>query len=72
MALGTEDLTSMRDELVRARASGTKTVQYSDGRRVEYKTDAEMASAIADLEARIRRASNPSHGVVRFKTSKGF
>jgi len=71
MALGGDELGAMRDELVRARAKGVRSVQLN-GERVEYKTDAEMASAIADLEARIRRASATAPGVVRFRTSKGF
>lgn len=71
MALGAGELQTMRDELLRARAKGVRTLQLN-GERVEYKTDAEMASAIADLEARIRRASAATAGAVRFKTSKGF
>lgn len=71
MALGVEELESLRDELVKARAKGVRTLQLN-GERVEYKTDAEMASAIADLEARIKRASAAPTGAVRFKTSKGF
>lgn len=71
MALGAGELETMRDELLRARAKGVRTLQLN-GERVEYKTDGEMASAIADLEARIRRASAATAGVVRFKTSKGF
>lgn len=71
MALAAGDLEAMRDDLLRARAMGVRTAQIN-GERVEYKTDAEMASAIADLEARIRRASAAQTGTVRFKTSKGF
>lgn len=71
MALGAGELETMRDELLRARAKGVRTLQLN-GERVEYKTDAEMASAIADLEARIRRASAATAGAVRFTTSKGF
>lgn len=71
MALGAGELETMRDELLRARAKGVRTLQLN-GERVEYKTDAEMASTIADLEARIRRASAATAGAVRFTTSKGF
>ncbi|WP_371328462.1 phage head-tail joining protein [Paracoccus sp. SM22M-07] len=44
-----------------------------NGERVEFKTDAEMASALGDLEARIARASGPRRrNVLRFSTGKGF
>lgn len=71
MALGTEELEGLRDELIRARARGTRVVSY-DNSRVEYSSDAEMAAAIADLEARIRRASAPRPGAVLFSSSKGL
>lgn len=72
MALTSASLEEMRDALVRARASGTRSVTYSDGRRVEYKTDAEMSAAIADLDARLRLASGASASTIRFSSSKGF
>jgi len=70
MALGTDELVTLRDELIRARARGVRVVMY-DGKRTEYATDAEMAAAIADLEARIKRASAPTIGAVLFSSSKG-
>lgn len=71
MALGADELETMRDALIRARAAGTRLLEY-DGRRVEYKTDAEMAAALHDIEVRIRRASAAPPKAVRFGTSKGF
>ncbi len=71
MALGANELETMRDALIRARAAGTRLLEY-DGRRVEYKNDAEMAAAIDDIEARIRRASTATAVAVRFSASKGF
>jgi hypothetical protein len=71
MAIGTEELESLRDALIRARARGTRSVEY-DGKKVDYTSDAEMAAAINDLEARIRRASTPRGGSVSFATSKGM
>lgn len=70
MALGTDELIALRDELIRARARGIRVTMY-DGKRLEYSTDAEMAAAIADLEARIKRASAPAIGAVLFSSSKG-
>ncbi|WP_444464341.1 phage head-tail joining protein [Rhodobacter capsulatus] len=71
MALTTTELETMRDALIRARASGVRVTQF-DGKRVEYANDAEMAKAIADLETRIRTASAPRPGSITFATSKGM
>lgn len=71
MAMTVQELTDMRDALIRARAKGVRTLQVA-GERVEFKTDDEMARAINDLDARIRRASGTRPGVVRFSSSKGF
>jgi hypothetical protein len=71
MALDATELAALRDALIRARAAGTKSVEV-EGRRIEYKTDAEMATAIGDLEARIARASAPRPGAILFATSKGL
>lgn len=62
---------ALRDELIRARARGVRVTMY-DGKRLEYGTDAEMAAAIADLEARIKRGSTPTPGAVLFSSSKGL
>lgn len=72
MAIDATQLELLRDELIKARAAGTRAVQFSDGRRVEYKTDAEMAAAIGDLEARIQRASTPRPSAIVFSSSKGL
>ncbi|ROT99079.1 phage head-tail joining protein [Histidinibacterium lentulum] len=71
MALDLSELETLRDALLRARAKGVRTVGIGD-KRVEYSTDAEMAAAIADLEARIRRASATRPSRINFTTSKGF
>ncbi len=42
--------------LQEARFSGLRSVSY-DGKTLTYGSDTELAAAIADLEARIRRAS---------------
>ncbi|EEW24019.1 phage head-tail joining protein [Rhodobacter ferrooxidans] len=71
MALEPGELEALRDELIRARARGVRSVQM-DTERVEYKSDAEMTAAINDIEARIRRASMTRTGVVLFSSSKGL
>jgi len=47
-----EEMTAQRDALLAARFRGVRTVEI-DGRRVTYASDAEMASAITDIERRI-------------------
>jgi hypothetical protein len=46
------DLQAQLAALNNARASGIRSVEYA-GRRTEYKSDVEMASAAADLARRI-------------------
>lgn len=71
-AVSTEELIRLRDDLLRARGSGIRTVLY-EGKRIEYATDAEMAAAIADLSRRIAEATTPGRGgAVTFTTRKGF
>lgn len=65
------ELEAMRDKLLRARAAGTRTVRYSDGREVTYATGAEMAAALADLERRIADARHPRLGAIRPIVTKG-
>lgn len=70
MAISTAELETMRDALLRARASGVLTVSHG-GNTVTYRTSAEIAKDLADLEARIARASSTRPRVVRFSSSKG-
>lgn len=71
-----EELIADRDELLRHRASGVRSVEFQGGgvgRRVEYRTDREMLAALADLERRIAamQSPRPSPTTIRFATSKG-
>jgi hypothetical protein len=52
-----EEMTSQRDALLAARFRGIRTVEI-DGRRVTFAADAEMASAITDIERRIAAAKD--------------
>lgn len=71
MAISAEELETMRDALVRARAKGAREVQIGT-ERVRYGSDAEMAAAIADLDTRLRAATAPRPSKIRFSSSKGF
>jgi hypothetical protein len=56
--------------LLKARYAGLRIVEY-DGRRVSYATDAEMATALADLERRIAAAQSGRVSQVRIQSTKG-
>lgn len=53
------------------RAEGVRSLRYSDGKEIEYRSDAEIAAAIADLERQIAGANAPAK-VVYLATGKGL
>jgi len=61
--------------LRRVRAQGARIVEFSGGngvsRRVEFRSDAELASAISDLERRIALLNSSRISQVRIQSSKG-
>ena len=64
-------LQQWREELISARAAGVKSVDY-DGKTVTYRSDAEMARALRDLERRIEQADGAGgRGPIRVTTHKG-
>lgn len=65
------ELTAYRDKLKRARYSGTRRVRDQNGEEIEFKSDSEMAKALAALEAEISSASVRRPSIIRFQTSKG-
>ena len=66
------DLQGMKAALETARFNGLSSVSY-DGRTMTYKSDAEMKTALLDLERRIKAAgAAPSSPFVCFSTSKGL
>lgn len=66
------DLIKWRDALLRARFAGTRKVE-TEGHTVEYKSDSEMASALAELERRIDAASGATRiTTIRISSSKGL
>ncbi|MFN3946131.1 MAG: phage head-tail joining protein [Allosphingosinicella sp.] len=67
-----EDMIARRDALLAARWRGVRTVEI-EGRRITYATDAEMASALGDLERRIAEAqAGARRRIVRTTASKGL
>jgi hypothetical protein len=67
-----EEMTAQRDALLAARFRGVRTVEI-DGRRITYASDAEMATAITDLERRIAAAQEGGRKRrILTSTSKGL
>jgi hypothetical protein len=73
--LDREALEKNLQALLDARAGATKVVEFRSGngsmRRVEYKTDQELAAAIADIERRLAMLAGRTH-TIQFSTSKGL
>ena len=65
------ELTKMRADLFAARMNGTRSLQDQNGERVEFKSDNEMAKAMAALDAEIAKASGAVPRALHFTTSKG-
>ena len=72
MALTVAQLTEMRDGLVADRASGIRVVTHQNGQSMTYKSDSEMAAAIAALDSQIAAAAQSRAGRFTFSTSKGI
>lgn len=70
MSIDVNELETLRDALIRARAQGVRQITLN-GKRIEYGSDAEMAAAIADLETRIARASPNRAKRLSLSFSKG-
>ncbi|HYD30135.1 MAG TPA: hypothetical protein VEB64_04670 [Azospirillaceae bacterium] len=66
-----EELQTRREALLAARYRGVRTVEI-DGRRITYATDAEMASALADLERRIADTAAGARRIIRTTVRKGL
>ena len=66
------DLKTAKDELVRAKTSGVRTARFGDD-EVTYKSDAEMAAALASLDAQIAEMERGrSARLIYPTTSKGL
>lgn len=66
------ELTKMRADLFAARMGGARAFHDSNGERVEFKSDAEMAKAMAALDAELAKATGAAAPrVLHFTTSKG-
>lgn len=67
-----EEMIAQRDALLAARWRGVRSIEI-EGRRLTFASDADMASALADLERRIAntQAGSPRR-ILRTRASKGL
>lgn len=71
MALSVDQLTKARDALLTARAGGVRRVRDQNGEEIEYRSDTEMARALAALDSEIAKANGAIPRTLHFTTSKG-
>ncbi|GLK67045.1 phage head-tail joining protein [Hansschlegelia plantiphila] len=67
-----EQLRQWRDGLMQARLQGVREYRDSNGEAVTYKSDSEMARAIAAADAEIAALAGPRPNAFTFQTSKGL
>ena len=72
MALTVDQLAAARDALLTARSQGVRRFRDQNGEEVEYRSDAEMARALAALDSEITAATKARPSVIYFQTSKGL
>jgi ribosomal protein L29 len=70
------ELEAQLERLRKARASGVRRVEFASGngssRSVEYKSDDELAAAIADIERRLAGLRGQRVHTIKLSNSKGF
>ena len=72
----TVDLEAELQRLRKARASGVRRVEVTSGsggsKSVEYRSDDELAAAIADIERRLAGLRGQRVHTIKLSTSKGY
>jgi len=67
-----QELQDRLETLRRVRGTGTRSVTFTDGRQVVYRSDEELAAQIADLERQIAAASAQPVRQILISSTKGF
>lgn len=67
-----QELNARLESLRDLRSRGTRSVTFSDGRSVVYRTDEELAAQIADLERQIAAATAQPVRQILISSTKGF
>jgi hypothetical protein len=71
--LDTRELQQMREALLRKRFTGTARVRYADGSENELKTDNQLASALAAIDAELaRRSGGAAPSTILIAATKGL
>lgn len=65
------DMQAQLEELRSLRAQGVRKARFGDD-ETEFRSDAELASAIADLERRIAAETAPRSRMIYPRVSKGY
>lgn len=66
------DLLAARSRLLDARFRGIRRVRDANGEEVEYRSDSEMKTALAALDAEIAKLTARPVTTIKFSTSKGL
>jgi hypothetical protein len=72
MAATLQQLQDWRDRLFESRLSGVRSVRDQNGEEIAYRSDAEMARALAAADAAIAAVQYTPPNTILFKTSKGL
>lgn len=72
MAATLAQLQAWRDGLFAARLQGVREYRDQNGESVSYKSDAEMARALAAVDAEIAAYGRRRPNTILFRTSKGL
>lgn len=72
-ALSLPELRKMRDALIRARIGGVKSLRDQNGEEITYKSDREMAAALANIDLQIAamESGRSAPNVFKFNSTKG-
>lgn len=69
--IASDELQTMRTQLLRARLSGVERTQHGD-KMVVYKDDQQMTAALAAADQAIANAGRPAVRTIHFLCSKGL
>lgn len=72
MAASLADLIKWRDALFEARLQGVRRFRDQNGEEVEYRSDREMAAALAAADSAIAAARRAAPSTIHFRTLKGL
>lgn len=72
MAISLAKLQGFRDELFEGRMSGARRFRDQNGEEIEFRSDGEIAKALAAVDAEIAAYAGKPASTILFNTSKGI